>query len=531
MYAGEGQHRSNRWSVLIQIDVDTSLKSIVFAHIDQISYMQDESEVLFSLSAVFKIMDVYKDVKNNRWCIHLEATDEGHENFIEYGRLLRYDTEETNIHVIFGDLIMTMGKYDKACAYFTKLAKRLPAEDIGLQGAIRQRHGRALFFMSKYLESLEIISEGLALYNKVNSASENPAYLRLEFNLANVYMFSYRFDEALEIYEKVLSIQQKIFKPDHRHIAESFCGISWAYQRKQNYKPALDYCERGLDIFQRTLPPNHPTIFRVLAALGGLLEMSGQWDAAYKELKRALDTYRRFFPNDHPYIADLLRDIGDIHVNKGETDIGFDYYQKVLEIREKNFPNGHRMIADILTVIADLHRLRKEFNQAIEIHERSDEMRAQFLPLDTPIDKHRLALVYLDMGDSAKAIELLKLTYEIRMKQYNKDSVGVCQTLSCLATAYSHHGDLELSCKTFERAFTGQQKIFPEGYPDIGVTLHHMGSNFRRMKNYERALECYQNSLNMLQRFMHAKHLEISLVEQKIRRLEQEQHNTLQMTP
>jgi tetratricopeptide (TPR) repeat protein len=134
------------------------------------------------------------------------------------------------------------------------------------------------------------------------------------------------------------------------------------------------------------------------------------------------------------------------------------------------------------------------------------------------------------MGDSSKAIALLKLTYEIRMKQSNKYSADVCRTLSCLATAYSHRGDLELSCKTFERAFTEQQKCFPEGHPDLGVTLHHMGSNFWRMKNCERALECYRDSLNMLQRFMQATHLEISLVEQKIQRLEQEQHNVLQMT-
>jgi tetratricopeptide (TPR) repeat protein len=340
-------------------------------------------------------------------------------------------------------------------------------------------------------------------------------------------MFSGRFDEALEVYEKVLSIQKKIFQPDHRHIAESLCGISWAHQRKQNFRLALDYCERGLDIFQRTLPPNHPTIFKALAALGGLLDMSGQWDTAYNELKRALDTCQRFLPNDHPYIANLLRYIGAVHTSKGEVDIALDYYQKALQIRESNFPNGHILTAEVLSVIADLHRVRKEFNLAIELHQRSDEMRAQFWPPGTPIEKHRLALVYLDMGDSDKAIELLQLTYEIRMKKYNKLSVEVCRTLSCLGTAYSHHGDLELSCKTFERVFAEQQKWFPDGHPDVGVTLHHMGSNFWRMKNYQRAMECYQNSLNILQRFMHATHPEISSVKQKIQRLQQEQQNSL----
>jgi hypothetical protein len=38
------------------------------------------------------------------------------------------------------------------------------------------------------------------------------------------------------------------------------------------------------------------------------------------------------------------------------------------------------------------------------------------------------------------------------MTQYDEGSADVYRTLSCLATANSHHADLELSCKTVERA-------------------------------------------------------------------------------
>lgn len=486
--------------------------------------MQDEREVLFSLSSVFKIKDVYKDPDIDRWCVHLEATDEGRDNFIEYGHLLHHDTEETNINIIFGDIMMSMGKFDKACTYFTKLAKRLPAEDVNMHAAIRQKYGRSLFFLSKYRESIEVISEGISLYENVEGFSTNPTYLRLQFNLANVYMFTVRFNEALELYQKVLSVQQKIFHPDHRHIAESYCGISWAYQRKLNYKLALHYCERGLDIFQRTLPPNHPTIYKTSAALGGLLEMFGKWDEAYAELKRSLDTCRRFLPEDHPYIADLLRYIGGVHMNRGEIDIALDYFQKVLQIRERNFPNGHMMIANILTVIADIHRLRKEYDKALEIHERSDKMRAQFWSPDKKIPKRRVALVYLDMGNSSKAIELFQLSYEIQLTLNDPETLETYRILSCLGTAYSHYGDYELSYKNFQRALIGLQKCFPKGHPDIGITLHHMASNFKRIKNYEKALECYQDSLDMLEKFMDTAHPEISLIKEKMQRVKEEQN-------
>jgi tetratricopeptide (TPR) repeat protein len=158
---------------------------------------------------------------------------------------------------------------------------------------------------------------------------------------------------------------------------------------------------------------------------------------------------------------------------------------------------------------------------------RADEIRAQLWPPDKPILKHYLALVYLDMGNTTKAIELFELTYKILIEQNSTEHAGSFRTLSCLATAYSHHGALQLSLEKFERVLIEQQKYFPEGHPDIGITLHHMGSNFWRMKNYERAMECYRNSVSILKRFMHTDHFEIALVKQKIQRLEQEQQNRL----
>ena len=76
-----------------------------------------------------------------------------------------------------------------------------------------------------------------------------------------------------------------------------------------------------------------------------------------------------------------------------------------------------------------------------------------------------------------------------------------------------------------------QRKLFPEGHPDVGITLHHMGSNFWRMKNYQQAIDSYQESLNILQQFMNPVHMEIALIQQKFQRLQQEQQNlSLQIT-
>ncbi|CAF1000108.1 unnamed protein product [Didymodactylos carnosus] len=70
--------------VLFEIQVDSNLKTVVFADIDKYSGMQGEKEVLFSLGAVFKIDNIYFDYNYNYWKIQMTATEDGSKYTQEY---------------------------------------------------------------------------------------------------------------------------------------------------------------------------------------------------------------------------------------------------------------------------------------------------------------------------------------------------------------------------------------------------------------------------------------------------------------
>ena len=92
---------------------------------------------------------------------------------------------------------------------------------------------------------------------------------------------------------------------------------------------------------------------------------------------------------------------------------------------------------------------------------------------------------------------------------------------SCLATAYSHHGQLQLAKELFDRVLVAQKDEHKSGHPNIGLTYHHMGSNLWRMDDLTGAMECYRASLKILLECFEHDHFEVTTVQNKMRHLDE----------
>ena len=216
-------------------------------------------------------------------------------------------------------------------------------------------------------------------------------------------------------------------------------------------------------------------------------------------MQQTLQAQERYFPHDHPNMAETLRGIGGIYDVKGDWDMALNFYFRALEIWTKIHPQGHLLISNCLTMIGSAYRSRKELGKALEYQTKAIEMRKKLFAPGTLHPSLGLARTYLDMGDHEKAIELLLSTCEYwKEKTNNPSNMFLNSTQSCLATAYSHQGQLQLANETFEKVLTAQKNAHPNGHTGIALTLHHMASNYWRMNELTRALQCYQESLTML---------------------------------
>lgn len=127
-----------------------------------------------------------------------------------------------------------------------------------------------------------------------------------------------------------------------------------------------------------------------------------------------------------------------------------------------------------------------------------------------------LAKVFLDIRDNDNSIEFFNKALELQKRYLDSKHYQVCRTLSYLATAYSHDGQLILAKSIFEEVLCIQQAAYPRAHPDIGITLHHMASNCWRLNLIDQAIVFYRKSLEINEQFYPSGHIERKSVERKL---------------
>lgn len=510
--------------VLLEIEVDTRLRYTIIAPIAHLSEISVENEVLFSLSTVFKIMSVYEEVGKNRWRIQLQATDEGREVIEEYKYFALKDYECPTYEIVFGRLLMYMGQYAKGIKYLTSLVNRLDvgrAPDVVAHAAIICSQSEALYYLGKYEEARECTEKGLILLDKLNMSPTNILYLRCQYHLANALILINKVSQARHILEETLREQQNQFREDHVHIADTLRTIGLIIGNESGYDKSLKVRQEALRIYEKLLPENHHKRIQAMISLAGSFEALGEFRTALDYLYRVLSMQERCLPDEHTLRGITLRSLGIIHQVLDEKDIAFDYFIRAFSIWMFLHPDGHNYTAFCLNKIGEVYCARKQFFEALRCQMHALEMRTKLFKIGTPQPYYSLGRTYLDMGDNVKAIETLHLACDYwKAKSIDSSNKYLNAVESILATAYSHSGEFDKAQEIFERVLFLQKKSNSEQNPDIGYTLHHMASNLGRMNQYDRAIECYKESLNILRNFFSENHSEVLNVCGKMATLE-----------
>ncbi|CAF3786097.1 unnamed protein product [Rotaria socialis] len=130
IYLYRGDSIDNLELVLFEIDAAPHVGSTKpFAYISPYSNFPDESEVLFTLGSVFRLISISAG-DDNLWTIRMElCTDDEHSmKYVLSEMRNKYRTGETSLHV-FAKLLAEMGKFDLAEKYYRRLHNEIPSDD------------------------------------------------------------------------------------------------------------------------------------------------------------------------------------------------------------------------------------------------------------------------------------------------------------------------------------------------------------------------------------------------------------------
>ncbi|CAF0876762.1 unnamed protein product [Didymodactylos carnosus] len=538
-------HNPDLVPLLFEIQAPSNLNKVIFSDISDLSQFPEEQEVLFSIGAVFKL-DAVEDVSINKYVqIKMTATDEGSENVDTYIDLTRKDAEETDITVLFGRLLIDMGKYQEAERYFKQILSSRSNEDYDM-AAVYHNLGRAHGYKGELKEAENNFSEA---YNrrKRNLPIDHIDVLRTQNSIGVIYGENGEYDKALKKFTDALNSQKEILARENNqsttlnlHIAMSYSNIGWVnylkgeyvkaheshnaaleirrthlpedhplfadnyssvgaiYHAQGKYKEALEYHNRALRIREQKLPSHHPSIANSYQSIGGVEHENGRYERALDFYNRALNIRMQTLASDHSSMASNLRSIGGVYLDEGNYMEALQHYQQALYICQKSFKADHPSVGDCLHNIGMVKERQGVFQDAIKYYAEALEISYKCLPNDHPSTAKilsSLANVYLRQRNYDISLQHYTHVYRIQQSSLiTNQHPDIALTLNNLGVLHRYKADYGKAADYFTKALQMCEKCFPENHPAVSRTLSNMGDMYLASAKYDKALEYYKRA-------------------------------------
>ncbi len=246
---------------------------------------------------------------------------------------------------------------------FPTFADAAPSIDRKLEADRLLKQGEQLFGASRFQEALQSYEKALSIYQKMSDLTGQAKTLN---NLAFTDQYLSQFGKAIEVYQQALPLFQQLH--DLNGEANVLTRLGIAHWSLSQNKKAIEYYQKALPLFQQIHDRDGEAY--VLLNLGNIYESPWEYNKAIEYYQKALSLFQQ--TQNHLQEANTLMNFGNIYYNERFQYLNaIEYYQKALLIFQqiKN-PNGE---ANALGNLANAYDALSDSqsDEAIEHYQRA----------------------------------------------------------------------------------------------------------------------------------------------------------------
>ncbi|CAF1640191.1 unnamed protein product, partial [Adineta ricciae] len=506
-YTESNVHNSDSVGVLFTISVDTSLNTVPFANIRDLSRFDSEEEILFSMNSVFRI-DEIKNIyeSGNIWGISLRLTDDKGPELENLKRSLENEVSEEEPWYRLGVLLTRLGEIDKSEQIYINLLEKTSN---GLEKmSLYHRLGSIKHTQGDFSQTLGLEEKALKIAHR--KLSSDHLWFSAPYNdIAQVYFSMGDYSHALKYYEKVLEIKQKHLEPDHIEFAIYYVNVGLVYRRIGNHERARLCYEKALNIQEKYLPSNHPDLASSYDNLGNVFGDLGDYLQAISYYEKALTIRQQSLPTNHPDLAATYNNLGCVHSRIGSYSEALSYYEKALEMRQKTLSSNHSDLALSLNNIAKIYDETNEYSKALLYYEKALKIQQETLHpthLNLAMLYSNMGSTYDNIGDYSKSLSFYEKGLEIFQKTLPADHAYLASSYNNIGATYENMGEYTKALEFYEKSLAIRQKSLPENHPDLALSYSNIGKIYENMGDYPKALSFLEIGLSIFQQSLPSNH-------------------------
>jgi tetratricopeptide (TPR) repeat protein len=365
-----------------------------------------------------------------------------------------------------------------------------------------------LIHTANYATALPLYERALSIGEKM-LGPEHPFVAATLNNLAALCKSMGNYTKALHLYERARIINEKELGPEHPDVATTLHNLAGLYESMGNYTEALLLNERALIIREKVLGPEHPFVATTLNNLAALYKSMGNYTKALPLYELALDISEKVLGLEHPDVATTLNNLAVLYQSMGNYTEALPLYERALSISEKVLGPEHPDVAITLNNLAVLYQSMGNYTEALPLYERARIIREEVLGPDHPdvaAILNNLAGLYKLMGNNTEALPLYERALSICEKVLGLEHPNVATTLNNLAWLYQSMGNYTEALPFNERALSIREEVLGPEHPDVASTLNNLAVLYKSMGNYTKALPLYERALSISEKVLGLKH-------------------------
>ncbi len=542
-FAQKSLRNKDMVGVLFQITIDSSISSTPFAPISTVSAIPNEEEILFSMHTVFRIGQIGQ-IQDRIWRVELTLTSDDDEELKRLTEYIRQETSDLTKWQRLGNLLIKMGRFDKAEEIFHILLEDTFKNDEKIHSSLYFHLGEIKCNKGDYKQALEFYQKSLEIRQKY--LDSNPSDLVNNYNSIGLmhdkmgeyskalefYLKSLEIGEkslpsdqidlaetcnrigaaychigedtkALEFHQKSLQICLKSFPSNYSDLANTGSNIAQTDDHMQEYLTAIEAYQKTLEIRQKTLPPNHPDLASIYNSIGLLHSYMREFSKALEVYHKELEIKQKSLPQNHPDFAITYGNIGTVYCNMRDYLKALEFYQKALEVSLKSLPPNHPDLATAYNNIGLLYSTLGSYSKALEFMRKSLEIKEATLPSnhqDVLTAYNNVGLVYFNMGDYSKALPFYEHAVEIAQHTLAQNNPILAMIFNTIGLVHIQMRNYSKALESFEKSLELKQATLPSDHPDLANTYNHIGLVHWNMGEYSKALPCYERAVEIGQR-------------------------------
>lgn len=330
---------------------------------------------------------------------------------------------------------------------------------------------------------------------------EDPKIAQSLYNLGELLRLKRNYVEAASLYRRARPIWEETLGPEDADVANTIDGLAGALHHSGGeFKAAGLLYDKALRIRQKVFGPDHPHVAYSLNNLGLYQMEAGRYEEAEASLSHALQIWKRALGQKHPEVATALYNLATVKHEKDEVEEAEKLHHEALVIREEALGPTHPHVAQSLNSLAGLMEAKSNHPEAEKLFRQALEIREQVLdPIHPELAESLIGLAELlgRISNYSEAEKLCRRGGAIREKVFGVGSAPFAVYLNNLAELWKDQRDYLEAEKLHRQVLAIREKVLGPKHQLIGQSLNNLATVLHLKKEFDRAEPLYRRALDI----------------------------------